>query len=88
MSLNNSHSFPYRTRLDENLQWKLAIETHQEIGASQLEARILICELHFDSHLITKRKDRNILQTNAIPNIFPGIPLEYVFSCFISFDSV
>lgn len=68
---------PYRARDHEKPQWVCAIEKHQQVDF--VTGQILVCELHFDAKLITKRKDRNVLDRQAIPTIFPcDEPLETI----------
>lgn len=56
---------PGDSRRDE---WISAIEVHQEF---QHFSSIFVCEEHFDQSMIIKKKDKNILAKEAIPNIFP-----------------
>lgn len=89
---------PYSAKDEVKHQWVCAIEKHQKVDF--YHCQILVCELHFDAKLITKRKDRNILDKQAVPTIFPcdeqlkTIAHEYEFFClhlniifFMSFSS-
>lgn len=67
----------YRAGDGQRQQWISAIETHQQIDMSH--SRIMICELHFDSNSIKKRKDRNILEKGTHPTIFPDLTESIIY---------
>lgn len=61
------HSVPVNG--DSRQKWIDAIESHQTFDIA--DRQFGICELHFQSENIDRRKTKNDLKKDALPSIFP-----------------